>query len=81
MSRLTTRPIAGAEELVAHFDRVAPEYVDTHGAGDRRKTARRPPTCQYVAGGIESDKESTLLKAQPQRSPDAVHRNAGLTRC
>src|SRR5262245_6514749 len=30
-ARLVTRPIAGAEELVAHFDRVAPDYVDTHG--------------------------------------------------
>ena len=35
MSRLTTRHIAGAEELVAHFDRVAPEYVDTHGHPER----------------------------------------------
>jgi SAM-dependent methyltransferase len=35
MGRLTTRPIADAEELVAHFDSVAPEYEDTHGAPER----------------------------------------------
>jgi 2-polyprenyl-6-hydroxyphenyl methylase/3-demethylubiquinone-9 3-methyltransferase len=31
MSRLTTRPIASAEDLVRHFDRIAPDYEDTHG--------------------------------------------------
>ena len=35
MSRLTTRHIACEEELVAHFDRLAPEYVDTHGHRER----------------------------------------------
>ena len=35
MSRLVTRHIADAEELVAHFDREAPEYVDTHGHPQR----------------------------------------------
>jgi SAM-dependent methyltransferase len=31
MSRLTTRPIASTEDLVRHFDRIAPVYEDTHG--------------------------------------------------
>ncbi|HEV7806281.1 MAG TPA: class I SAM-dependent methyltransferase [Solirubrobacteraceae bacterium] len=35
MSRLTTRPIAGADALVAHFDHLASEYEDTHGAPER----------------------------------------------
>lgn len=35
LSRLTTRHIASAKELVAHFDRLAPGYVDTHGHPER----------------------------------------------
>jgi SAM-dependent methyltransferase len=35
MSQLTTRPITTSEELVRHFDRVAPEYEDTHGPAER----------------------------------------------
>ena len=35
MSRLVTRPIGSSAELVEHFDRMAPEYVDTHGRAER----------------------------------------------
>jgi 2-polyprenyl-6-hydroxyphenyl methylase/3-demethylubiquinone-9 3-methyltransferase len=35
MSRLVTRPIGSAQELIDHFDRIAPEYEDTHGHADR----------------------------------------------
>ncbi len=31
MSRLVTRPIGSAQELIDHFDRVAPAYEDAHG--------------------------------------------------
>jgi 2-polyprenyl-6-hydroxyphenyl methylase/3-demethylubiquinone-9 3-methyltransferase len=35
MSKLTTRPINTPEELVQHFDRLAPAYEDTHGPPQR----------------------------------------------
>ena len=35
MSRLVTRPINSSEELIGHFDRLAPEYEDTHGHAQR----------------------------------------------
>jgi ubiquinone/menaquinone biosynthesis C-methylase UbiE len=31
MNKLTTRPIKTPEDLVGHFDRLAPEYEDCHG--------------------------------------------------
>jgi 2-polyprenyl-6-hydroxyphenyl methylase/3-demethylubiquinone-9 3-methyltransferase len=35
MSRLTTLQIESPEQLVAHFDRLAPEYADAHGRAAR----------------------------------------------
>ncbi len=35
MSRLVTRPIGSAQELIDHFDRMAPAYADAHGHPER----------------------------------------------
>lgn len=35
MSRLVTRSITSSTELIDHFDRMAPAYVDTHGHAER----------------------------------------------
>jgi ubiquinone/menaquinone biosynthesis C-methylase UbiE len=34
MSKLTTRPIGANEDLVQHFDRLAPAYEDVHGPAE-----------------------------------------------
>lgn len=35
MTKLTTRPIHSPDELVEHFDAIAPEYADAHGHAQR----------------------------------------------
>src|SRR3954452_13620839 len=58
MSRLTTRHIAGTEELVAHFDRGAPEYVATHGHRERLL----PYTLAILARLVGRVRSGTLLE-------------------
>lgn len=58
MTRLTTRPIAGPQELVEHFDRIAPEYEDTHGPAARLLRYR----LAVIDGLLGSPCRGTLLE-------------------
>lgn len=76
MSRLVTRPIADAEELVAHFDREAPEYVDTHGH-PQRLLRYRLAIIERLLGDV---RRGTLLEIGCGRAIHLVPLAAGFER-
>jgi SAM-dependent methyltransferase len=58
MNRLVTRSIHSPEELIGHFDRVAPKYEDTHGHAERLLRYR----LSIIQGLLGEPRIGTLLE-------------------
>jgi hypothetical protein len=76
-ARLTTRFIRDPRDLIEHFDRLAPEYLDAHGPAERLLAYRLSTIRRFLADGADGDVARVVEQRDLRRRTDLAGRKQG----